>query len=162
MTVFGPNPNPPAKIPDQGNALLLTTSCTTGWLDWGHGLLWLCPDGLLRISLGLATTIDKSTIWGRREYDDFARENAVGHFSGAEISELLAGSANAWIPWEEVQAAAIHYGVTADRLRVSLPGGQTRRLLWLPDRTVTTVLRMEFEARLGPGLRVDGWRWRPW
>ena len=29
-------------------ARLLAGTCTTGWLDWIHGELWLLPDGLLR------------------------------------------------------------------------------------------------------------------
>ena len=36
---------------------LISRSCTTGWLDWAHGELWVCDDGLLRKSLGLVETV---------------------------------------------------------------------------------------------------------
>jgi len=37
--------------------VLVTSGCTTGWTDWIHGELWLCPDGLFRESVGLWATI---------------------------------------------------------------------------------------------------------
>ena len=39
-------------LPDEGNAQLVTSGCTTGWGDWLWGELWLLPEGLLRLSRG--------------------------------------------------------------------------------------------------------------
>jgi hypothetical protein len=32
-----------------GSARLISRSCTTGWLDWGHGELWLTETALVRV-----------------------------------------------------------------------------------------------------------------
>src|SRR3984893_9691580 len=79
----------PVPASDAPPAILLTTSCTTGWADWVHGELWLCPDGLLRLSLGLATTITKSLgIWSALAYDRFARQSSPRTLQPRESGEL--------------------------------------------------------------------------
>jgi hypothetical protein len=162
VTVSIPNPTSAGQIPDQPYARLLTTSCTTGWRDWVHGALWLCPDGLLRISIGLATTIAKGHL--AREYEKLARqEYPVYDFRGADIRELLREKkTNVWVPWLEVQSAAIRYGLTADRLRLILHDGRTLTLLWLPDKAATLALREALASKFGPTLLVQGLTWRPW
>ncbi|AWZ16800.1 hypothetical protein [Streptomyces sp. ICC1] len=50
------------------HAHLLAASCTTGWLDWFHGELWLLPDSLVRIRSGFADTVVNSISPGVREH----------------------------------------------------------------------------------------------
>jgi hypothetical protein len=164
VTVSIPNPGSAGEIPDQPYSRLLTASCTTGWRDWVHGALWLCPDGLLRISIGLAATIAKGDLASALDYEKLARqEHPVHDFSGADIRELLREKrTNVWVPWLEVQSAAIRYGLTADRLRLTLRDGRTLKFLWLPDKAVTLALCVALESKLGPTLLVQGLAWRPW
>ena len=52
----GPAAEPPllpALTMGREACVLISASCTTSWFDWIHGELWLCPDGLLRRSVGL-------------------------------------------------------------------------------------------------------------
>ena len=149
-------------ITDQINSVLLTTSCTTGWLDWVHGELWLCPDGLLRLSLRFRATIAKSS-GGAAAFEEFARQQSPRTITGDGILHALSiKRTNKWVPWNKIEAAAIRKGITADRLRVALRGGRAVKFLWLPDAHVEAALREELSLRLGPGFRVDGWLWRPW
>jgi len=136
--------------------MLLTTSCTTGWADWVHGELWLCPDGLLRISLGLATTIAKSSgVGGERAYEDFARKSSPRTFEQDEIGELLSRRrTNIWVPWDRIREAALRHGFTADRLRLTLIDGRSVKFLWLPNRTIVETLRGRLLGLIGPALRI--------
>lgn len=52
------------------HAHLLATSCTTGWLDWVHGELWLLPDSLVRVRGGFVDTVVNSIIPDEREHTD--------------------------------------------------------------------------------------------
>jgi hypothetical protein len=162
VIVSDSNDGSPGQIADQPHARLLTTSCTTGWGDWVHGTLWLCPDGLLRISLGLGTTLAKGDLAGAVQYEKKAREEFPVHdFTGAEIRELVSQKkTNVWVPWSLIRSAAIRYGITADRLRVTLHDGRTYKFLWLPARVAMMTLRPALESKLGPPLEVQGMIWR--
>ncbi len=164
VTISITNPGAAGQFPDQPDSRLLTTSCTTGWRDWVHGALWLCPDGLLRISIGLAATIAKGPLAGALEYEKLARqENPVHDFSGADIRELLGEKkTNVWVRWLEMQSAAIRYGLTADRLRLTLRDGRRLKFLWLPDKSATLALGEALQSKLGPTVLVQGLTWRPW
>jgi hypothetical protein len=41
-------------------ATLLSRACTTGWLDWVWGELWLLPDGVIRVSSGWSDTLSEA------------------------------------------------------------------------------------------------------
>lgn len=150
------------QVADQPHARLLTTSCTTGWRDWVHGTLWLCSDGLLRISLGLRTTLAKGDLAGAAQYEKDAREQFPVHdFTGADIRELVRQKkTNVWAPWRLMRSAAIRYGISADRLRITLHDGRTVKFLWLPDRVAMRTLRPALESNLGASLHVQGVIWR--
>jgi hypothetical protein len=137
-------------------AILLTTCCTTGWADWVHGELWLCPNGLLRLSLGLPTTIRKSLGVGfALAYDRSARESAPRYFDGQEIDALVARKRrNIWVPWGQIREAAVRRGFITSRLRMMLFDGRTVKFLWLPDRRTINTLRDRLAARLGPNFRI--------
>lgn len=149
-------PGDTSSAPREQLAILLTTSCTTGWADWVHGELWLCPDGLLRISLGLATTIAKSSgVGGERAYEDFARKSSPRTFEQDEIGELLSRRrTNIWVPWDRIREAALRHGFTADRLRLTLIDGRSVKFLWLPNRTIVETLRGRLLGLIGPALRI--------
>jgi hypothetical protein len=137
-------------------AILLTTSCTTGWADWVHGELWLCPDGLLRLSLGLVATIAKSSGVGPAlAYEGFARQASPRYFDQDEIQELLSRKRrNVWVPWDQIREAALREGFTASRLRMTLIDGRSVKFLWLPDGRTFETLRDRLRARIGPNLRI--------
>jgi hypothetical protein len=149
-------PGGTGSLPREQLAVLLTTSCTTGWADWVHGEFWLCPDGLLRISLGLATTIAKSFgVGAERAYEDFARKSSPRTFEQYEIGDLLSRRrTNVWVPWDRIREAALRHGFTADRLRLTLIDGRSVKFLWLPNRTVVETLRGRLLGLIGPALRI--------
>lgn len=109
-------------------ATLLTASATTGWLDWIHGELWLFPDGLLRIPLGLIATIlhgvgptVNSAQPVHRSFDDQAQEI------------LFTARKNIWVPREAMQTAYLHHGMGTDRLRLLLRDQRSVKFLWFPQ-----------------------------
>ena len=137
-------------------AILLTTSCTTGWGDWVHGELWLCPNGLLRLSLGLPTTIRKSLGTGSAlAYDRTARESGPRFFDQTDIDALLARKRrNVWLPLDQIREASLRQGFMTSRLRMTLFNGRTVKFLWLPDHQTVDTLRIRLGASLGPNLRL--------
>jgi hypothetical protein len=137
-------------------AILLTTSCTTGWADWVHGELWWCPNGLLRLSLGLPTTIGKSLgIGSALAYDRSARESARRYFGQQEIDTLVGRKRrNMWVPWGQIRETALRRGFITSRLRMTLFDGRTVKFLWLPDHRTFDTLRDGLAARLGPNFRI--------
>lgn len=145
----------PARKQD---AVLLTTSCTRGWTDWVHGQLWLCTDGLLRLSLGLAATIAKeSSPQSSAAFEGIARQAGRRQFEMTEITELLSEKrSNVWVPWVEIREAALRNGlINTGRLRLTLADGRSVKLLWKRDRQVFGVLRDKLLERVGPvGLRL--------
>jgi len=149
-------PGDTGSAPPEQPAILLTTSCTTGWADWVHGELWLCPDGLFRISLGLAATIAKSSgVGAARSYEDFARKSSPRYFEQNEIRDLLSRNrTNIWVPWDRIREAALRHGFTADRLRMTLIDGRSVKFLWLPNRRVVETLRGRLLELIGPALRI--------
>jgi hypothetical protein len=131
--------------------LLISASCTTGWFDWIHGELWLCPDGLLRRSLGLLATIRHSN---RRSVDPTNRP--MRSFRHGEIVQILATSRrNRWITWGEISHAILKRGVLDHSLHLDLLSGGREKFLWLRvdggyDVVEETLMRSiggRFEAR---------------
>lgn len=144
---------------------LLADSCTTGWLNWGHGELWLTPSQLVRI--------------GRREFTlrSAARGGAMG---GAAVAAgglgLLAartagrkfasarpkpgatrevekrtweGEPNALIlDRNQVTALSYRQGVSSARLLVRMTDGREHKLLWSPNSHAENLLAQAFGPRL--------------
>lgn len=109
------------------DAVLISASCTTSWFDWVHGELWLCPDGLLRRSLGLWTTVRHFV---GPTVDEDARPTRS--FSRADIEAILeAGARNRWIPWSQVAFARLKQGPMDNSLHIDLVGGRAEKFLWL-------------------------------
>jgi len=106
----------------------VSASCTTSWLDWIHGELWLCPTGLLRRSLGLRATFAHGT---KATVDPLARPTRI--FDAAEIAVILAaGRRNRWIPWSSVTQATLKRGTVTSSLHLELGVARKEKFLWLP------------------------------
>ena len=127
---------------------LLTASCTTGWLDWIHGELWLFPDGLLRIRTSFGKTLAHGT--GPTVPSDVV---LVREFSEDERQRLAAEhKTNLWARADEVRTASLHRGLTTDRLRLSLADGRSVKLLMSKSDDAYQPL----QAALGRwGIRAD-------
>ena len=106
---------------------LITASCTTSWFDWIHGELWLCPQGLLRQSLGLTRTFRHGT---RPTVDPANRPTRT--FRLDEIGQILAaGRRNRWITWSEISHATLKRGVIDHSLHLQLGHAHHEKFLWL-------------------------------
>ena len=109
------------------DAVLISASCTTGWFDWIHGELWLCPEGLLRRSLGLGATI-RHFMGPTVDEDNPARRS----FTSAEIEAIIAANPrNRWIPWSDVRFARIKQSPMDMSLHLELADGRRSKFLWL-------------------------------
>ena len=106
---------------------LITASCTTSWFDWIHGELWLCPQGLLRQSLGLTKTFEhrnRPTVDPANRPTRPFRLDEIGHI-------LAAGRRNRWITWTEISHATLKRGVIDHSLHLELGNGHREKFLWL-------------------------------
>jgi hypothetical protein len=121
----------------------VSRSCTTGWLDWIHGELWLTPTGLLRRRLSLQET--RSHGLGPTVTEPLDRVNLkyllVEH---PTIKVLL---------FAEVSHARLVQGVTAHGLRLRMRGGQRHKLLWLIRDPAYRILSEALPTALGERLR---------
>jgi hypothetical protein len=109
------------------NAVLISASCTTGWLDWVHGEPWLCPEGLLRRSLGFRATV-RHLLGPTVDEDNPARRS----FTTAEIGAIIAANPrNRWIPWNDVRFARIKKSPMDTSLYLDLADGRREKFLWL-------------------------------
>ncbi|MDW4908577.1 hypothetical protein RB628_25370 [Streptomyces sp. ADMS] len=127
-------------------ARLLTNTCTTGWLDWIHGELWLLPEGLVRIRSGLLTTLVKSGGSGPTPRDPY---RLVTH--DAE-TVLAAHPTNKLIPFAGMGAARLHGGVTTSGLEVVMTDGTRHKLLWASWDPARRLLRERLLPLLGARL----------
>ena len=107
-------------------ASLVTASCTTGWLDWIHGDLWILPNGLLRIRSDLGTTVAHGT-------SSTVSDHPIKRvFTTEEIDRLLhEHNTNLWVPADTIVSADIHTGLLTGRLALTLRDGRHLKLLWL-------------------------------
>ena len=117
---------------------IITASCTTGWLDWIHGELWLFPEGLLRVRTSLATTLAHQNL---RTVSD---EPQGRDFSYDEIKALVTTKRNLWIEADRIERADVHVGVMTGRVNLRMRGGRKIKLLWLrsdhAERALSTAL----------------------
>ncbi len=122
---------------------LVSASCTTGWLDWLHGELWVCPDGLLRRPLGLRATIAHGT----GPTVDFLRRPTR---AATELD--LNGRGVSWIPWPSIERAQLKSGPVTDSLHLLLRGGRQNKLLWLAADGARQYLEAALPGHLGSRL----------
>jgi hypothetical protein len=116
-------------------ARLLTASCTTGWLDWIHGELWLLPDGLLRVPLGLKTTVAHGAA------RTVSNEPEVDELDEMELEQRRHLPKSLWIEASNIASADLRKGLITSRLVVRLRDGRTHKLLWLKADLAAVALR---------------------
>src|SRR5687768_13514771 len=103
---------------------LLSLTSTTGWLDWVHGDLWLCPDGILRRSRGRKTTIMNARADRMNEFVD-ATHRPTRTFTDDEIAAITkADKRNVWIAWNQVSTARLASGPMSHALHIELTDGR--------------------------------------
>src|SRR5262245_63584784 len=116
---------------------LLSVRCTTGWLDWMHGDLWLMPAGLLRVC-------DDT---GRRGLDDAEPARRVPE----DLEQLRAHARSLWVRADEIARASVRSGILTSRLTLLLADGRRRKLLWPTSDQAAVVLRDAFASWEVPG-----------
>lgn len=127
-----------------GLARCLSRSCTTGWLDWVHGELWLSPAGLIRRRL----TWNESK--AHRLGPTVGEPLPEALFSDADLTRVTsAHPSNKVINFDAVARARLVRGVTADALRLAMRDGTRHKLLWLPRDPAYRVLIATLPAALG-------------
>jgi hypothetical protein len=114
---------------------LISASCTTGWLDWIHGTLWLGEAGLLRTSVGFTETLSHGTKKGLKR--TIGAERPIRTIDVREIPGLVdADKRNRWIVWGEIEHATLKLGIIDHSLHLDVrPGsaftvGPKAKFLW--------------------------------
>ena len=128
---------------------LVSRDCATGWFERSRGELWLLPDGLLLVRGSLLEKFADQQ--GSRL---IPRDAVVVRNFGPDEPESLAGQdkKNLWLRADEIRSADLREGLTADRLRLSLGGGRTAKLLIRQRVHASPLLRAAFGRW---GLRPD-------
>ena len=120
-------------------AQLISASCTTGWLDWIHGELWLFADGLLLVKTDLWTTVAHGT------GPSVTSPLKTREFTEAEVAALSsAHRLNRWIAGSAITSAAFHAGLSVGRIALELQEIRVK-LLWLTSDKPETPLRRALE-----------------
>ena len=138
-------------------ARLLSRSCTTGWLVWTAGELWLTETALIRIPL----SPDRSA--GRRRGErKRGFEPSVGAVRTVPAPPELAAEqvragerSNRYVVLDDVRTARLHKGRLSDRLTVTTRSGERHKLLWLSVDPAYDVLRTSLATSLGDRLALD-------
>ncbi|MFE8960360.1 hypothetical protein ACIP17_14390 [Streptomyces iakyrus] len=128
-------------------AQLLARTCTTGWLDWIHGELWLLPDQLVRIRGGVPATMTVGLLGPELATPDTFR--TLAHDPDALRS---AHRTNKVLPLTEIANARIHGGLTTSGMTLSMADGTRHKLLWMSTEPARGLLRDRLLPLLGPRL----------
>ncbi len=130
------SPSPSASTGQKSVGTLITASCTTGWLDWIHGELWLLPNGLLRVSSGLGATI------AHANQRTVPEESVTREFGPGEVDHLQRQhETNLWIQADAIVSASLFNGPLSGRLSLKLNDGRRVKLLWLRADCASEPLR---------------------
>ncbi len=128
-------------------AQLLTKTCTTGWLDWIHGELWLLPEGLLRIRSGFMATLANGSVSAGLKAQEPYRPLTYD-----PEAVLAAHPTNKLIPFAGIAAGRLHGGLTASGLEVVMTDGTRHKLLWSSLDPARRLLREQLPPVLGARL----------
>ncbi|MFI9750907.1 hypothetical protein [Streptomyces collinus] len=128
-------------------ARLIARTCTTGWLDWIHGELWLLPDQLVRIRGGLPATMTVGLVG-----PDLATPDAFRTLAHDPDAIRSAHRTNKVLPLAEITAARIHGGLTTSGMTLSMADGTRHKLLWMSMEPARRLLRDRLLPLLGPRL----------
>ncbi|HEY0697947.1 MAG TPA: hypothetical protein VGD43_09070 [Micromonospora sp.] len=128
-------------------AQCLSGSCTTGWLDWVHGELWLSPVGLFRRRL----------TWSESKSHGLGPTVGIplpeSELSSFDLAVLLAEHpTNKVIYFDAVVTARLIRGRTTDALRLAMSDGNQHKLLWLRRDPAYEILSNSLPVALGDRL----------
>jgi hypothetical protein len=130
---------------------LISGSCTTSWLDWTWGELWLTPDAIVRVARGRGETTAAALRRRQRGGGSTVEETAPP--SEATLRERVAtGDRSRWIELDDLALAKLRRGRLSSRLSVVLRDGSRAKLLWLKDDPAYDVLLATLSERLGSDL----------
>ena len=141
----------PAATGSSGAASLVTDSCTTGWLDWVHGELWLSEVALIRIR----RTLGQTFMSARRGPTTSGTPALTSPASLAPEQVTARHSRNKYIALDEIAAAALHRGRLNDRLNITMRSGVRHKLLWLRSDAASGVLQVSLARTLQDRLTLD-------
>jgi hypothetical protein len=134
---------------------LISASCTTGWLDWIHGELWLCPKGLLRRSLGLSVTTEHALPILSGDGTIGPDQRPVRTFTELEVVSIgAAHRRNSWISWRDLASATLKRGIIDHSLHLRLRDGRRAKFLWLKSDGGYDLLKDRLASELGDRLVV--------
>ncbi|BCY11837.1 hypothetical protein [Actinoplanes sp. L3-i22] len=128
----------------------VSRSCTTGWLDWIHGELWLTPWALVRRRLTLAETMSNG--YGPTVRLPLPQLDAAWLNPGTILSEH---HTNKFILYDSIAAAQLVKGTVSGALRITLHDGTRHKLLWLNNDPAHAVLFAHLPAVLGSRVRLS-------
>jgi hypothetical protein len=148
---------------------LLADSCTTGWLSWGHGELWLTPNHLIRIGRRDLTLraaakggVRGGAVVAAGGLGLRAVEAAGKRFAGArrEPGAVVEVEKDTWeheladepdaliLSHDHMATLGYRNGVSSSRLRVTMTDGSRHKLLWLPNPHAESLLAQAFGPQL--------------
>jgi hypothetical protein len=128
---------------------LLSTTCTTGWFDWVHGDLWLCPSGLLRESRGLRATVIKAL---GRPFRAGASRRPRGRLDRDQVA--ASGRGVTWVGWDEIARVTLKAGIIDHSLHIERVDRRRVKFLWLAGDGDFELLMAVLRAALGDRLVV--------
>lgn len=139
---------------DEGRTCtLIAITSTTGWLDWVHGDLWLCPDGILRRSRGPKATLENAESKGMKELVH-ASHPPTRTFTDADCAAIAtADKRNVWVTWDQVASARLASGPLSNALHLQLTDGRNLSLRWLRQEGPLDFLRSRLQDALGDRLQ---------
>lgn len=127
-------------------AYLLTENCTTGWLHWMPGELWLTPDAIVRVRLGVGAAF-------RPDIDLGSRTDAMALKYAQAISS--APSRITYIPLADIRSARLRAGHSTDRLALETYTGARYKFLFPRRDQAFRVLRDQLWERDVTGYALD-------
>lgn len=138
---------------EMASGRLLSANCTTGWLDWSAGQLWLLEDGLLRLQVPKASRRERRRIRSadaalshmsaragpRRDVVTSTRDLRVDPRAleyrefGDDEPQALAGERERtwWLLASDIRAAKLHRGILTNSLKLRMDSGPRVKLLWM-------------------------------
>lgn len=128
-------------------AQLIARTCTTGWLDWIHGELWLLPDHLVRIRGGISATMTVGLVG-----PELATPDTFQTLTHDPDTIRSSHRTNKVLPLTEITHARIHGGLTTSGMTLSMADGTRHKLLWMSMEPARGLLRDRLLPLLGPQL----------
>lgn len=148
------------------SGVLVNKTVTTGMPDWIHGELWVFPDGILRVPLGIRKTI----IAGIKVYfsggllgvlvsNTLSKRKAVNnirHFDDTTFQGMQANPKNLWIPREQIDSARLSSSgfKMNHKLEMQMADGHKVQLIWSPDKVTSMALEQVLHDWIGSNLNV--------